>query len=317
MLNEFVECLTHQIFYDIIYNRFHTVVSFLLLIVTDIEVRIMEVKVNPYALVFSLFGGYVLPRGVDIWTGSLIQALAPLGFSDRMVRTTISRMKRMGYLEGRRVGRYSFYRLTDSGLKKIHGARQLAFSSLGAQWDGRWTVVAYSIPEEYRELRDTLRDSLKTFGFGYLVPGAWVSPHSLPPEMEEEWQKAGAWPYLEIFRAEHVGPSRAGDFVSHAWPKLPALADHYRAYTEKYGQVPDRFEQKALDNKDCFVFHMQSLFEFMSIIIEDPALPPVLLPEDWPCPAAQSLYLTLRQLLAEPAGHFFDEIYETSEAFGG
>jgi phenylacetic acid degradation operon negative regulatory protein len=276
----------------------------------------MDVKVNPYALVFSLFGGYVLQRGVDIWTGSLIQALASLGFSDRMVRTTISRMKRMGYLEGRRVGRHSFYRLTDTGLREVHGARELAFGTLGTQWDGRWTVVTYSVPEEHRELRDALRDSLKTFGFGCLVPGAWVSPHPLPVKMEKEWQNIGTWPYLEIFKAEHVGPSEPGDFVSHAWPHLPALADRYRAYRDKYGQVPDRFEREALDNEDCFVLHMQSLFEFMSIIIEDPALPPVLLPEDWPRPDAQSLYLRLRQLLAEPAGHFFDEIYETSEAFG-
>lgn len=278
-----------------------------------IEVSIVGIKVNPYALVFSLFGGYVLSRGVDIWTGSLIQALTPLGFSDRMVRTTISRMKHMGYLKGQRVGRHSFYRLTDSGLREVHGVRDLAFGALGAQWDGRWTVVAYSIPEEHRELRDALRDSLKMLGFGCLVPGAWVSPHPLPAKMEKEWQKTGVWPYLEIFEARHLGPSEPGDLVSHAWPQLPALADRYRAFEKNYGQIPDRFQQEALDNEDCFVLHLQSLFEFMSIIIEDPALPSALLPEDWPRPAAQSLYVRLRQLLAEPAGRFFDEIYEATE----
>lgn len=276
----------------------------------------MDVKVNPYALVFSLFGGYVLPRGVDIWTGSLIQALASLGFSDRMVRTTISRMKRRGYLEGRRMGRRSFYRLTDRGLREVHDARELAFGSLGAQWDGRWTVVTYSIPEEHRELRNVLRDSLKSIGFGSFVPGVWISPYPLPPGKEEKWQKIGVWPYLEIFRAEHVGTSETSDFVSQAWPQLPALADEYRAYKAKYEQALDRFEQKVFDNKDCFALQMQSLFEFMSIIIKDPTLPPVLLPEDWPRPAAQSLYLKLRQMLVEPAECFFDEIYETSEDLG-
>lgn len=61
----------------------------------------------------------------------------------------------------------------------------------------------------------------------------------------------------------------------------------------------------------------KSLVELMSIIIEDPALLPDLLPEDWPRPAAQSSYLSLRQLLAEPARHFFDEPCDTIEAFGG
>jgi DNA-binding transcriptional ArsR family regulator len=153
----------------------------------------VDVKINPFALVFSLFGGYVLSRGVDIWTGSLIRALAPLGLSDRTVRTTISRMKHMGYLEGQRVGRHSFYRLTDSGLREVHGARDLAFGPLGAPWDGRWVLLTYSIPEDQRELRDSLRESLKAIGFGCLVPGVWISPHPLPAKMEKKWQKSSIW----------------------------------------------------------------------------------------------------------------------------
>jgi phenylacetic acid degradation operon negative regulatory protein len=287
--------------------------DFVTYIGTAIEVSIVDIKVNPYVLVFSLFGGYVVSRGVDIWTGSLIRALTPLGFSDRMVRTTISRMKHVGYLKGHRVGRRSFYRLTDSGLREVHGARDLAFGALGAPWDGGWVLVSYSFPENQRELRDSLRDSLKAIGFGCLMPGVWISPHPLPAKMEKRWQKTGSWPYLEIFEAKHIGPSEPDGFVSHAWPQLPALADRYRAFEKNYGQIPDRFRQEALDNEDCFVLHLQSLFEFMSIIIEDPALPPALLPEDWPRPAAQSLNVRLRQLLAEPAGRFFDEIYEATE----
>ncbi len=78
-----------------------------------------------------------------------------------------------------------------------------------------------------------------------------------------------------------------------------------------------RFLRKPSRGEDQEFSSQQSLFEFMSIIIEEPALPPVLLPEGRPRPAARSLYMSLRQLLAEPAGHFFDEIYHTSEALGG
>lgn len=270
-------------------------------------------KANPYAVVFSLFGGYIVPRGPDIWIGSLIQALATLGFGERNVRTIISRMKQTGYLESRQVGRRSFYRLTDRGQREVHGGSELAFGSPDARWDGQWTVVAYSIPEEQRDLRDALRDSLKAIGFGALVPGVWISPHPLPAEKEKKWQKIGVWRYLEIFRAEHVGPSEINDLVAHAWPQLPTLADRYRAYTTKYARVLDQFEKEIFDDAACFALQMQSLFEFMTIVIEDPALPAAILPGDWPRPTAQSLYLELRRMLTEPAERFFDAIYETSE----
>jgi phenylacetic acid degradation operon negative regulatory protein len=275
----------------------------------------MEAKATPYAVVYSLFGGYVLPRGGEIWMGSLIRALAALNFSERVVRTTVSRMKQTGYLQSRRVGRRSFYWLTDPGVKEVQRAGNLAFTPSSAEWDGRWTMVTYSIPEEQRELRDALRVSLRMVGFGPLVPGAWVSPHPLHPDVERRWQEIGVWHYLEIFRVEHVGPSDVSGFVANVWPQLPALAGHYLAYEKKYERVLKQCEKEALSNEECFALRLRSLFDFIAIILQDPGLPLALLPKDWPRPAALSLHRKVRHTLAEPAEHFFDEIYKTSEAF--
>jgi phenylacetic acid degradation operon negative regulatory protein len=137
-------------------------------------------------------------------------------------------------------------------------------------------------------------------GFGALAPGTWISPRSLSPEAEGKWRELDVWQYLEVFSAEHVGPSNPRDVVAHAWPQLPALGDRYRAYVAKYEPALCRFEADVLGDEECFTTRLR-------------ALPPSLLPEDWPRPSGQLLFRELQQVLAGPAERFFDTIYEEGE----
>jgi phenylacetic acid degradation operon negative regulatory protein len=231
------------------------------------------------------------------------------------VRTAISRMKQAGYLESRRAGHRSYYRLTTPGLKEVQRAGALAFDSPDIEWDGHWTIITYSIPEEQRELRAALRIKLKMHGYGLLVPGVWISPHPISADIEEKCQELGLWGYIEIFRSEHIRQSHPNHLVAKAWPHLPALASRYRAYIKKSEQVLEQFNRETLSNERCFALHLQSLFEFMTIVLEDPTLPSSLLPQDWPHQEALSLYRETRNTLAEPAERFFDGIYKTADIF--
>lgn len=269
----------------------------------------MGTLVHPHTIIFSLYGKYVLPRGGEIWIGSLIRALAALDFSAGAVRALVSRMQRKGLLQSRRLGRRSFYRLTDLGLKEVHWGGKRAFVPPADDWDGRWMVVTYSVPEKYRARRDALRRSLEWLGFGPLDPGTWISPRPLLPEAEGQWRELGVWEYLEMFRAEHLGPSDPCALVAHSWSQLPVLRDRYRAYITGYEPVLRRFEAGILDDGECFAAQLRSLCEFVAITLGDPALPSSLLPEDWPRPSAQLLFKELQQALAGPAERFFDTIY--------
>jgi phenylacetic acid degradation operon negative regulatory protein len=270
----------------------------------------MGTQVRPHTIIFSLYGQYVLPRGGEIWIGSLIRALAALDFGAGAVRALASRMQRKGFLQSRRLGRRSFYRLTDLGLKEVRWGGDRAFVPPDDGWDGRWMVVTYSVPERHRRRRDALRRSLIAFGFGALAPGIWISPRLLLLEVERKWRELGVWQYVEIFRAEHLGPSDPCTLVAHAWPQLPAVGDRYRAYIAEYEPLLRRCQAGILEDEQCFVARLKSLIDFVTITLEDPALPSALLPEDWPRPAAQLLFKELRQALAEPAERFFDSIYE-------
>ncbi len=271
----------------------------------------MTAQINPHTIIFSLYGSHVLPRGGEIWIGSLIQAMAALDFGAGAVRTLVSRMQRKGYLQSRRLGRRSFYRLTDRGLKNVRWGSERAFVSSGGEWDGRWTVITYFIPERHRKRRDALRATLNSWGFGTLVPGIWISPHLLAPKVEKKWQELGVWEYLEIFRAEYLGPSVPSTLVAQAWPQLSAIRDRYWTFVARYEPILRRFEAGDICDKECFAARLRSLFEFVAITLRDPGLPPALLSRDWPYSSAQLLFKELRLALAEPAGCFFDTICET------
>jgi phenylacetic acid degradation operon negative regulatory protein len=272
----------------------------------------MDTRRYPYAYLFSLFGGYVLPRGGEVWIGSLIQALGPLGFRPGAVRTLVSRMQGKGWLQSRRVGRRSFYRLSEAGLWQVHWGGSRAFRPPESEWDGHWTVVVYSVPEAQRDRRDALRNTLQELGFGALAPGTWLSPHPLSEEVRTKWDRLDLWPYLEVLRSEHLGPSQPAELTAHAWPQLPNLAEHYRDYLETYDLVRHDWENGRLDDRACFATRLQGLIHFVAITLNDPVLPPEFLPPDWPRPAAQQLFKGLQRTLREPAGRFFGTIFEAA-----
>ena len=79
--------------------------------------------------ILTLFGGYVLPRKKDnIWVGSIIELLKPMGFTENAIRLSLSRLKKHKGLESFRVGRESYYRITKFGRKWVKYGESRAFS---------------------------------------------------------------------------------------------------------------------------------------------------------------------------------------------
>jgi phenylacetic acid degradation operon negative regulatory protein len=273
----------------------------------------MKSRIHPHAYVFSLFGRYILPRDEVIWVGSLIKALGALGFQEGAVRALVSRMQRKGLLKSRRVGRKSYYKLTDSGLREVRFGGAQAYAASRDEWDGRWTLVTYSIPERYRKQRDTLRTLLSALGYGSLTPGTWVSPRIFSPNLESKCHDLKVWLFMEVFRADHIGPTDIKDLVRQAWPQLPSLSERYQAFTAEYELILQECESNSLDERTCFAIDLHCLIQFITITLRDPNLPLSILPDEWPRRAAQGLFERLSHALEGPAKHYFESIYEPLE----
>ncbi len=79
-------------------------------------------RVQAASLIMTVFGDTVLPRGGRIWLGSLIRLLEPLDLNERLVRTSVFRLVKEGWLAAETVGRRSNYLLTPSGRRQFEEA---------------------------------------------------------------------------------------------------------------------------------------------------------------------------------------------------
>lgn len=271
----------------------------------------MDSQPNLSTCILALYGQYVLPRGGEIWLGTLVQAMAALGFGEAAVRSAALRLKNRGSLESRRLGRRQVYWLTELGLERLNRGGFRFSISPDNEWDGRWTVVVYTIPEERRKDRDTLRTLLAWWGFGLLAPGTWLSARPLPQEAEREWRELGVWPYLSIFRSEYLGPGDRSTVVDRAFPQLSALAKRYQNCMAASQTILHDLEAGRLDDERAFACRLRNLSAIVPVILEDPSLPACLLPPDWSRPRAESLGQEVQRALQAPAQRFFDSIYET------
>src|SRR5580692_7258974 len=118
------------------------------------------------SLIVTLFGDSIMPRGGAVALGSLIALAAPFGLNERLVRTATARLAKDGWLEGRRAGKLSEYRLSHDGRERFAEATKRIYSEPDSAWSGRWTVIV--LPPMRAAERREVREELVWRGFGAL-----------------------------------------------------------------------------------------------------------------------------------------------------
>ena len=271
-------------------------------------------------LVFTLFGDYLLERDRPVWTGGLITLLGQLGLSPMAVRTVLSRMTRKGWLTAERLGNRSWYGLTPRGRKLLESGRERIYRpTSGASWDGRWSVIVFSVPETRRRLRDALRVRLSWLGCGLLTSGAWISPHDVRAEVLDIAAELKLGKNLEIFRGEHQAHSSPERLVEQCWD-LAGLDRRYAAFIARWSREFEHCSQCGMTGAragihkpctapaDCFRRRFLLVHEYRAFPLEDPLLPGPLLPAGWNGKVAARLFETYHDALAGPAERYVAEV---------
>lgn len=248
--------------------------------------------VRPETLVLTLFGDHVLDRGTAVSTSGVITVLGRLGVSELATRATVSRMGRRGLLRTLRRGRRAFLALTEHGTAVLRdGQRKLDGDVVDRHWDGRWTLLTFSVPETRRADRHVLRTRLGWFGFGPLRSGLWVSTSAtdISPALAELDLRQHA----EVFRADPFLWTDPARIAREAWD-LPEIA-------AGYDQFLTRWTDRDLGGLDELSWRVRLGAEWLLLIRRDPVLSLDLLPADWPGVRAADLFRALRQRWAGPA----------------
>ena len=279
-----------------------------------------ETSPRPQAMLFTLWGDYVVHRGGEIWVGSLIRIAAEFGLSELALRSVLSRMTRAGWLESTRHSNRSYYRLARRGRAVIEEGTSRIFGPRRQAWDRQWHIVTYSIPETQRELRDQFRKRLSYMGFGPLSAGAWITPHELRSEVRELARELGADGNVDQFRGWYLSADDGPALAARVWP-LGRIAQSYRAFIRRWREVVAEVSGSLADPR-AFVLRFWLIHEYQRFFLEDPDLPPELVPPDWPGDRGAELFQVLHDHLAPGANRFLDAVFEPrprvgSEHFSG
>ena len=235
------------------------------------------------SLVVTVWGDALAPHGGAVWLSGLIRLLAPLGINERLVRTSVYRLARDGWLASRQAGRRSLYRLTAQGRRRFESAYRRIYAEPSDTWDGLWDlIVSRSAGGGAR--RDKFRRELAWEGFGAISAGVYARP-------ARPGQTAAAEIVAALDHSLDVVLLRGREAASAAMPlesllrqywDLKSLDAGYRRFIGRFRRVVELFRDDPLpDPGQCFVVRTLLIHEYRRVTLHDPQLPPAMLPARW------------------------------------
>ncbi|MFZ5964231.1 PaaX family transcriptional regulator C-terminal domain-containing protein [Thalassococcus sp. BH17M4-6] len=223
------------------------------------------------AFIVTLYGDVVEPRGGVLWIGTVIECCARHGLNETLVRTAVSRLVASGNLEGVRIGRKSYYRLSERARAEFREAARLLFQPPPATED--WLFCLTEVAREQE------------------LPAAWIrlSPTvALAPNREDLAPMEGV-----IMRAKQL--EGYGDLRSLAREKwrLDEVASAYAAFLDRHRGLPARIAtDSTLLAEEALALRLRLVHDYRHAALADPRLPRAACPADWPADRARRLFVT-------------------------
>lgn len=259
---------------------------------------------SPQRLLTTLLGEYWLDNTAALPMSALIALLAEFGISETSARATANRLVKRGVLAAEKSGRQSYLRLSDVGREdsRQKTASIVRFGSDSQDWDGLWTVAAFSVPEQERHVRHRVRSYLRWLGYAPLFDGLWVAAHADPEAIAAILRAAGVG-NLTVLRATEAG----GDSPLRAWD-LDDVAGSYRRFVDEQQASLARMKAGGVSPSDALVDRTRVFDAWRVFPGLDPDLPDKLLPAEWPRTRARGVFTALYDGLATLASLRFRQI---------
>jgi phenylacetic acid degradation operon negative regulatory protein len=260
--------------------------------------------VSARSLLLTVLGEFVHPRGGEVWTGTLVEALGALGVEPKSARQALARTGSAGLLTPTRHGRRVRWRLTPTGAGLLTEGTERIYGFMRDRhaWDGRWLVLTVAVPESRRQLRHRLRTRLTWLGMGSPSPGLWVVPdaskldaaHAVVDELGLA-ERAFAW------TGTAAGLGDPPTMLRAAWD-LGDVEKRYLAFIQQAELARPGADRGA------FAAQVQLIQEWRRFPFLDPDLPVELLDHDWPGPRAATVFHDRRDRWHGPAQAEWDRM---------
>lgn len=265
-------------------------------------------------LIVTILGLYARRLGGCLPVSHLIRLLGDLGAGDAAVRSSVSRLKKRGVLNGVRVSGAAAYALTEKFENVLREGDARIFSPRRATPEDLWLLAAFTVPESQRHLRHRIRSLFTKRGFGSVTPGLWIAPETLFESTWNELQRDDLTQYVDFFRSQTLGEVNLADKVS-TWWDLRALERLYLEFIERYEPVHERWSGAAPgDPREAFRDYIPLVTQWRRLPYLDPGLPLEHLPQPWPGQRAEQLFTELHATLGPLASRHADEVLHADPA---
>jgi len=269
------------------------------------------------SLISTIFGDSVLHRGGNISLASLIQLLELFGFNDRAVRTSVFRLVKNDWLCSDKIGRTSFYRITDSSRSTYLQAEQRIYNDQMKEWDHYWDLILMSSLDT--ENKALLKKELEWLGFANISTNLMAYPGCNRIELQRLLVDLNMSEQVVVFKAETLqlfnnSVDTIGRMLRTNWP-IDELRQRYLQFLDIFREISVLLmqENEQLEPVQAFQIRTLLIHYYRRILLKDPALPLELLPTDWPAISARTLSMNIYKKVFEPADEYFLSVAATAE----
>ena len=264
------------------------------------------------SLITTVFGDAIAPRGGKIWLGSLIGVMSHFGIGERLVRTSVFRLARDGWLQSEQIGRRSYYSLTDEGRERFDQATHRIYGAPASHWDGQWCLLLLSALDSGSKER--LRKECGWLGFGALSANVLAHPSPDLADLDITVQRLGVADDLVVLSGQTLRNESGMRRLAHESWNLVDLDERYREFVAMFRPLICALQSDSrIADKTAFLARTLLIQEYRKTLLRDPMLPAELLPSQWQGATAYQLCRNLYLALYSPADQFLSDTMETAD----
>lgn len=260
------------------------------------------------SFIITLYGDAILPRHGEVWMGDIINLCKEVGINESLVRTAVSRLVASNRITGSKIGRKSYYKLTEESRKEFQHASEQIYSPPFPNSD-IWTFVMNLSTQN----REDLKRKMEKIGFGDPIHGLFLKPGNCHNELYyifgdslKDYAGLSFTAYLNEVETQLKDISKLTD----GW-HLDLIGAQYENFICRFEALHNALlEKNDLVGLEQLLIRQILVHEYRRIIFKDPRLPENLLPSGWTGVKAFTIFRDLYDMLANASEAYISEKFE-------
>mgnify|MGYP006106339229 FL=1 len=235
-----------------------------------IDELICEDVLSGTSLIMSIFGDCIFQRGGVISLASLIQLMDAFGFNERSVRTAVFRLGQNDWLSSEKIGRTSYYRITDVSRERFATAHKKIYGLHQSEWDHKWDLVLLSSVELGN--KTLLKKELEWLGFANISTNLMAYPSCDQQQLQNLLFNLKMTEQVVVFRAEALPLWQESHptlkrMVEVNWP-IEQLHQRYDKFINDFRNILSLIEDDDFDALQAFQIRILLIHQYRRILLK-------------------------------------------------